>query len=185
VQTGNGRCGSLFAYQQLGVTPDVLTTAKGLGGGFPIGAMLTTAKIAETLAFGTHGSTYGGNPLGCAVAEAVLDEVTSADIAANIKARSQQLREGLTALAKKFGVFDGVRGMGLLLGAPMSAAWKGRAKDVVNAALRQGLWVLIAGPDVLRLAPPLNLSEADAAEGLRRLEHALAELTALPKVSNG
>jgi succinylornithine transaminase family protein len=152
VQTGNGRCGSLFAYQQLGVTPDVLTTAKGLGGGFPIGAMLTTAKIAETLAFGTHGSTYGGNPLGCAVAEAVLDEVTSADIAANIKARSQQLREGLTALAKKFGVFDGVRGMGLLLGAPMSAAWKGRAKDVVNAALRQGLWVLIAGPDVPRAA---------------------------------
>jgi succinylornithine transaminase family protein len=185
VQTGNGRCGSLFAHEQLGVTPDVLTTAKGLGGGFPIGAMLTTARIAETLGFGSHGSTYGGNPLACAVAEAVLDEVTSEAISGNVRARSQQLREGLAVLAKKYGVFEGVRGMGLLLGAPMSAAWKGRAKDVVNAALRQGLWVLVAGPEVLRLAPPLNLSEADAAEGLRRLEAALAELTALPKVSNG
>ena len=183
VQTGNGRTGTLFAYQQMGVTPDVLTTAKGLGGGFPIGAMLATNKCADVLAFGTHGSTYGGNPLACAVGLAVLDEVASASTSANVKARSQQLREGLTAIGKRYGIFDGVRGMGLLLGAPMSAAWKGKSKDVVNAGLKHGLWVLVAGPDVLRLAPALNLTEADAAEGLKRLEAACAELAAVAKAA--
>lgn len=184
VQTGNGRSGTLFAYQQMGVTPDVLTTAKGLGGGFPIGAMLTTSKLAETLAFGTHGSTYGGNALGCAVGLAVLEEISSTATAANVKARAQQLREGLTRIGRRYGIFDEVRGIGLLLGAPLSAAWKGKAKEVVNAGLRHGLWVLMAGPDVLRLAPALNLTEADAAEGLKRLEAACAELTALPKAVN-
>jgi acetylornithine/N-succinyldiaminopimelate aminotransferase len=185
VQTGNGRSGTLYAYQQMAVTPDVLTTAKGLGGGFPVGAMLTTAQYAETLAFGTHGSTYGGNPLACAVAEAVLEEIAKPELQANVKARSEQVRDGLAALSKRYALFDAPRGLGLLVGAPMSAAWKGKAKDVVNAGLRHGLWCLVAGPDVLRVAPALNISEADVVEGLRRLDAACAEVAALPKASNG
>jgi acetylornithine/N-succinyldiaminopimelate aminotransferase len=184
IQTGIGRSGSLYAYQEFGVTPDVLTSAKGLGGGFPIGAMLTTAAIAESLPFGSHGSTYGGNPLGCAVAEAVIDIVTDPAVLAGVKQRSQQVRDGLATLARRYGMFEAPRGMGLLLGAPMSGPWKGKAKDVVNAGLRQGVWCLIAGPDVLRIAPSLIIPEADIAEGLKRLDAACAELTAMPKASN-
>jgi len=184
IQTGMGRTGTLYAYQQMGVTPDVLTTAKALGGGFPIGAMLTTTEIAQSLAFGTHGSTYGGNPLACAVGLAAVEEVAKPELLANVKARAEQIRSGLNAIAKRYGIFDAVRGTGLLIGGPMSAAWKGKAKDVVNAAFKQGLWCLIAGPDVLRVAPPLVNSEADAAEGLKRLDAACASLASMPKVSN-
>ncbi|HEY0973352.1 MAG TPA: aspartate aminotransferase family protein [Solimonas sp.] len=177
VQTGNGRSGALYAYQQFGVTPDVLTTAKGLGGGFPIGAMLTTAKIAEALAFGTHGSTYGGNPLACAVAGAVLDEISRPVVLENVRARAEQLRSGLAALSARYGLFGPARGLGLLVGAPMSESWNGRAKDVVNAALKEGVWLLVAGPDVLRFAPALNITEAELQEGLARLERACVTLT--------
>jgi len=183
VQCGNGRSGQLYAYQHFGVTPDVLTTAKGLGGGIPIGAMLTTAKVAESLAFGTHGSTYGGNPLACAVAEAVFDAIHTPAISANVAARSAQLREGLLAIGQRYGIFTGVRGLGLLLGAPVADAWKGKAKDIVNAGLRHGVWTLVAGPDVLRLAPALNITEAEVAEGLKRLDAACAELTAPAKAA--
>jgi acetylornithine/N-succinyldiaminopimelate aminotransferase len=184
VQTGNGRSGTLYAYEQYGVVPDILTTAKGLGGGFPVAAMLTTAKVGASLAFGTHGSTYGGNPLACAVAFAALEEVSSPATLANVKARSQQIRDGLDGMAKRYGLFDQVRGMGLLLGAAMAPAWKGRAKELVNAGLRHGVWTLVAGPDVLRIAPSLIITEAECAEALRRLDAACAELAALPKASN-
>ncbi|HUR41398.1 MAG TPA: acetylornithine/succinyldiaminopimelate transaminase [Verrucomicrobiae bacterium] len=182
IQTGMGRSGTLFAYQQVGVTPDVLTSAKGLGGGFPIGAMLTTAAIADSLPFGTHGSTYGGNPLGCAVGEAVMELVTDPQLLAGVQQRAALIRENLVKLAR-YGVFEAPRGMGLLIGAPMAAAWKGKAKEVVNAGLRHGVWTLVAGPDVLRLAPSLIIPEADIAEGFKRLELALQELTALPKAA--
>ncbi|WP_370308461.1 aspartate aminotransferase family protein [Sinimarinibacterium flocculans] len=177
VQTGNGRSGTLFAYEQYGVTPDVLTTAKGLGGGFPIGAMLTTDALAGVLAFGTHGSTYGGNPLACAVADAVVEEIARPELLRNVGERAAQLTAGLEEIGARYGLFSTTRGMGLLIGAPLSDAWKGRAKDVVNAALAEGLWLLVAGPDVLRFAPALNISEADVAEGLRRFERACAALT--------
>ncbi|SEQ98353.1 acetylornithine/N-succinyldiaminopimelate aminotransferase [Solimonas aquatica] len=176
VQTGNARSGTLYAYQQYGVQPDVLTTAKGLGGGFPIGAMLATEAAAQALAFGTHGSTYGGNPLACAVAGAVLEELVKPELLANVQARSQQLREGLTQIGERYGQFSAPRGMGLLLGAPLTDSWKGRAKDIVNAGLKQGVWLLVAGPDVLRFAPALNISAADMAEGLARLDRACAAL---------
>lgn len=183
VQSGNGRSGHLYAYQHFSVEPDVLTTAKGLGGGIPIGAMLTTAKHAETLAFGTHGSTYGGNPLACAVAHAVFEQINTPEMMANVKARAVQLREGLLAIGTRYGVFEGVRGLGLLVGAPMSAAWKGKAKEIVNAGLKHGVWTLVAGPDVLRMAPALNITEAEVAEGLKRLEAACAEVSALAKAA--
>lgn len=175
VQTGNGRSGTHFAYEQLGVVPDVLTTAKGLGGGFPIGAMLTTREYAASLGFGTHGSTYGGNPLACAVALAALEEIAKPELKANVAARTEQLAAGLKSLAARYGVFEMERGMGLLRGAVMSPAYKGRAKALVNAGLKHGVWTLVAGPDVLRVAPPLNITEADMAEGLRRLDVACAD----------
>jgi acetylornithine/N-succinyldiaminopimelate aminotransferase len=184
VQTGMGRSGHLFAYQHYGVVPDVLTSAKGLGGGFPVGAMLTTAKCAEILQFGTHGSTYGGNPLACAVAETVLGIINDPALLAGVTKRSRLMQDGLNAIGKRYGVFEPVRGLGLLLGAPVSAAWKGRAKEIVNAGLRHGVWALVAGPDVLRLAPSLVIPEADLAEGLKRLEAAVAELTKVPKAAN-
>lgn len=174
VQTGNGRTGHLYAYQQAGVVPDVLTTAKGMGGGFPIGAMLTTEALAATLSVGTHGSTYGGNPLGCAVAEAVLTEVLSEALMQNVADRHQQLVAGLEALGSRYGLWAGVRGQGLLLGAPLVAAWQGKAGQLAAAALRHGVWVLVAGPDVLRFAPALNITAADVDEGLQRLGTACA-----------
>lgn len=176
VQTGMGRSGRLYAYQNYGVTPDVLTSAKGLGGGFPIGAMLCTRAAAEVLQFGTHGSTYGGNPLACAVAGAVLDIVSDPAVLAGVETRAAQIREGLEAVGKRYGLFEAPRGLGLLIGAPLSAEWKGKAKEVVNAGLRHGLWTLVAGPDVLRIAPSLIIPEADIAEGLERLDAACAEL---------
>ncbi|TDU30733.1 acetylornithine aminotransferase [Panacagrimonas perspica] len=184
VQTGNGRCGTYFAYEQYGVTPDILTTAKGLGGGIPVAAMLTTDAVATSLAFGTHGSTYGGNPLATAVALAAVNEIALPETMANVKARGEQMREGILAIARRYGVFDGVRGMGLLLGAPMSASWKGRAKDVVNAGLRHGVWCLVAGADVVRLVPSLVIGEADVEEGLRRLDAACAELAGASRAAN-
>jgi acetylornithine/N-succinyldiaminopimelate aminotransferase len=183
VQSGNGRSGHLYAYQHYGVTPDVLTTAKGLGGGMPIGAMLTTAQYAEVLAFGTHGSTYGGNPLACAVALAVFTAINTPTMMDNVRARAVQLREGLNSIGSRYGIFEGTRGLGLLIGAPMSAAWKGKAKEVVNAGLKHGVWTLVAGPDVLRMAPALNITEAEVVEALKRLDAACAEITSLAKAA--
>jgi acetylornithine/N-succinyldiaminopimelate aminotransferase len=184
IQTGMGRTGRLFAYMGLGVTPDVLTSAKALGGGFPIGAMLTTATLAASLPFGTHGSTYGGNALACAVAGAAFEIISAPATLAGVQTRAQRFLEGLDTLSKRYGIFERARGAGLLIGVPMSPAWKGRAKEVVNAGLRHGVWCLIAGPEVLRVAPSLIIPEADIAEGLKRLEAACAELTALPRVAN-
>ena len=133
VQTGNGRTGNFYAYQGLGVTPDVLSTAKSLGGGFPIGAMLTTAELAEHMKVGTHGSTYGGNPLGCAVAEAVVDVVSKPETLAGVLEREALFREGLEKINAKYNIFAEVR-QGLLLGAALNEQWQGRARDVLVAA---------------------------------------------------
>ena len=169
VQTGVGRTGALYAYQQYGVTPDILTSAKGLGGGFPIGAMLTTSEIAQHFSVGTHGTTYGGNPLACAVAEAVIDTVNTAEVQANVTARAAQLRAGLEALNAELGLFAEVRGMGLLLGAVLQPAYAGQARELLLAAAQHGVVVLQAGADVVRFAPSLVISEADIAEALDRL----------------
>lgn len=173
VQTGVGRTGALYAYQQYGVTPDILTSAKGLGGGFPIGAMLTTTEIAQHFSVGTHGTTYGGNPLACAVAEAVIDTVNTAEVQANVTARAAQLRAGLEALNAELGLFAEVRGMGLLLGAVLNDHYAGRAGEVVAKAAEAGVIVLQAGPNVVRFAPSLVIGEDDVSEALGRLGSAL------------
>ena len=173
VQTGVGRTGALYAYQQYGVVPDILTSAKGLGGGFPIGAMLTTSEIAQHFSVGTHGTTYGGNPLACAVAEAVIDTVNTAEVQANVTARAAQLRTGLEALNAELGLFAEVRGMGLLLGAVLNDHYAGRAGEVVAKAAEAGVIVLQAGPNVVRFAPSLVIGEDDVSEALGRLGSAL------------
>lgn len=176
VQTGFGRTGSLYAYQQLGITPDILASAKSLGGGFPIGAMLTTAAIAEHLKPGTHGSTYGGNPLACAVAEAVFDVVHTDEVLQGVKHREQLFKEKLAAINAKYNVFKDIRGQGLLLGAELAEKYEGKARDFLTAGGEEGVMVLIAGPSVIRFTPSLIVPEADIEEGLARFERAVAKV---------
>ena len=168
VQSGAGRTGALYAYMNGGVVPDILTTAKGLGGGFPIGAMLTTTTIAASFGVGAHGTTYGGNPLACAVADAVLDIVSDPQTLANVAARHAQLLDGLSALNKKTGAFKAVRGEGLLIGCELADAFSGRGKDLVRLCEAEGLLVLIAGPSVMRFAPSLLIGADDVQLGLVR-----------------
>ncbi|EGR5062052.1 aspartate aminotransferase family protein [Vibrio cholerae] len=176
VQTGNGRTGDFYAYQGIGVTPDILATAKSLGGGFPIGAMLTTAKIAEHMKVGVHGSTYGGNPLACAVAEAVVDFVAQPEILAGVKQREQWMRAELEKINQKYHIFKEIRGKGLLLGAALNDEWQGRARDILVAAGKQGLMVLVAGASVVRFTPSLIISQQEIEEGMARLDKAIATL---------
>jgi acetylornithine/N-succinyldiaminopimelate aminotransferase len=176
VQTGNGRTGNFYAYQGLGVTPDILSTAKSLGGGFPIGAMLTTTELATHLKVGTHGSTYGGNPLACAVAEAVVDVVSQPETLAGVKEREALFRDGLAKINDKYQIFSEVRGKGLLLGAALNEEWQGRARDVLVAAGEQGLMVLVAGANVVRFTPSLVITTQEIEEGLSKLDKAIATL---------
>ena len=168
-----GRSGKLYTYQKMGVVPDILTTAKALGCGFPIGAMLTTKKIASSLVVGTHGSTFGGNPMACAVACKVLELINTSEMLNGVEERSQRLIRGINQINSRCGVFQEVRGVGLLLGCELKKQYAGKARDVITAATESGLLVLVAGADVVRLAPPLNISEEDLAQGLERFEQSL------------
>ena len=170
VQTGMGRTGELFAYMHYGVTPDILTSAKSLGGGFPIAAMLTTESLAKHLVVGTHGTT-------CAVGNAVIDVINTPEVLDGVKARHDQFKTRLEAIGQQYGLFTQVRGLGLLLGCVLSDAWKGKAKDIFNAAEQEGLMILQAGPDVVRFAPSLVVDEADIKDGLDRFERAVQKLT--------
>jgi acetylornithine/N-succinyldiaminopimelate aminotransferase len=176
VQTGVGRTGELYAYMGYGVTPDILTTAKALGGGFPIGAMLTTTEIAKHLVVGTHGSTYGGNPLACAVALAALNTVNTPAVLAGVKAKAQLFNDGLQKINEKYHVFSEVRSAGLLIGAVLNNDFAGKARDIMLAAAEQGLMALVAGTNVVRFAPSLVIPDADIVAGLARFEQAIANV---------
>jgi len=173
IQSGMGRTGALFSYMQKGIVPDILTSAKGLGGGFPVGAMLTTADVAQAFGPGVHGTTYGGNPLACAVAGAVFDVINTTEVLDGVKARHALFSEGLRAINKRRAVFSDVRGEGVWIGCELAAPWKGKAAAVMQAAGEAGLLVLMAGVDVVRLAPSLVISLDEILEGLARLETAL------------
>lgn len=176
VQTGAGRTGQLYAYQHYNVVPDILTSAKGLGGGFPIGAMLAKEAWAQVFQPGTHGTTFGGNPLAATVANSVLAQMDSA-LLAGVGERHTLIVDKLNALNAKYDVFSAVRGMGLLIGAELASHLRGKAKALTNLAAEEGLIALIAGPDVLRFAPALNIPLADIDEAFVRLERAVARLT--------
>ncbi|WP_413615219.1 aspartate aminotransferase family protein [Halomonas cupida] len=176
VQTGAGRTGSLYAYMDYGVSPDILTSAKGIGGGFPVGAMLTTDRVAPAMAIGTHGSTYGGNALASAVALAAVRHIDTPEVLEGANRRFDLIREHLETINRKHGVFKEIRGKGLLVGAEMAPAYEGRAKDILPLAIEEGVMALVAGPNVLRMAPSLVIPEEDIVEGLERLERAIARM---------
>jgi acetylornithine/N-succinyldiaminopimelate aminotransferase len=176
VQTGAGRLGTLYAYQQTDIMPDILTTAKGLGNGFPVAAMLTTTKIAKSLAIGTHGSTYGGNPLACSIAEAVIDIINTPEVLAGVNTKSNRLKAGLESINSRFPFCEEVRGKGLLIGCALNDEYKGRAGEFLKAAQTKGLLVLIAGPNVIRMAPSLLIPDADIDAGLVILEAAIRDI---------
>jgi acetylornithine/N-succinyldiaminopimelate aminotransferase len=173
IQSGMGRTGALFSYMQKGVVPDILTSAKGLGGGFPVGAMLTTADVASAFGPGVHGTTYGGNPLACAVAGAVFDVVNTTEVLDGVKARHALFIEGLKAINARRHVFRDLRGEGVWIGCELDDPWRGKAADVMRAASDAGVLVLMAGTDVVRIAPSLVISLDEILEGLARLEAGL------------
>lgn len=172
VQSGVGRTGSLYAYMHYGVTPDALTTAKALGGGFPIGAMLTREDLAQVMGVGTHGTTYGGNPLAGAVAGAVISLIHQPDFLAGVSMRHDWFVNQLQALNQRLPVFKEIRGLGLLIGAVLNDDFAGKAKQFNLLAAEEGVMVLIAGANVVRFAPALNISEAEVKEGMARFERA-------------
>lgn len=173
IQTGAGRTGAWFGFQHAGIVPDAITVAKGIGGGFPIGALVTFGAASELFFPGTHGSTFGGNALGTAVGGAVLAEIESAGLVANAALRETQLREGIAALGSP--LIGGVRGKGLLLGIALTSPV---AKAVVAAAQEHGLIVNAANDDTIRIAPPLTIGDAEVAEFLRLFGAALATVSA-------
>ncbi len=176
VQSGVGRTGHLYAYMGLDVTPDIMTTAKSLGGGFPVGAMLTTSAIAQHLKPGTHGSTYGGNPLACAVAERVLDIINQPEVLEGVLKKEALFREHLEQINEKYKVFSEVRGKGMLLGCALNDDYQGRAKEFMAAATEENLMCLVAGANVIRFAPSLVIPDEDIKEGLSRFERAVAKI---------
>jgi len=174
VQTGMGRTGDLYAYMQYGVVPDVLTTAKALGCGFPIGAMLTTDELAKTLSVGTHGTTYGGNPL--AVAGAVFSVINTPEVLEGVKQRHQWFLDGLNKINQQYPIFSEIRGGGLLIGCQLTKDYAGKAKQITQLANEEGVIALIAGPDVVRFTPSLVIPEQDVKEGLARFARAVARI---------
>ncbi|MFG6565627.1 aspartate aminotransferase family protein [Sulfitobacter sp. 1A13421] len=174
VQCGVGRTGRLFAHEWAGITPDIMMVAKGIGGGFPLGAVLATEKAASGMTAGTHGSTYGGNPLGCAVGCAVLDVVADAAFLAEVSRKAGLLRQRLEGLvAEHPEVFEEVRGAGLMLGLKCKAA----NADVVASGYAHELITVPAADNVIRLLPPLTISDDEIAEAVTRLDAIARDLT--------
>jgi acetylornithine/N-succinyldiaminopimelate aminotransferase len=170
VQSGMGRTGKLFAHEWAGITPDVMAIAKGIGGGFPVGAFLATSEAAKGMVPGTHGSTFGGNPLAVAVGNAVLDAILEPGFLDHVQAMSLRLKQELARVKDEFpDLVEEVRGSGLLVGIKVKPPYS----DVINACMAEKFLTVGAGDNVVRLLPPLNVTEAEIAESTRRLSAAL------------
>jgi acetylornithine/N-succinyldiaminopimelate aminotransferase len=176
VQCGVGRTGKLFAHEWAGVSPDIMMVAKGIGGGFPLGAVLATEHAAKGMVAGTHGSTYGGNPLGCAVGAAVLGIVSEDAFLADVSRKSALFRQGLESLvARHPDVLEAVRGQGLMLGLKCRVP----PADLVKAGYAAHVLIVAAADNVVRLLPALNIAEADITEALTRLDRAASAVKTL------
>ena len=176
MQSGLGRTGRVFAYEwEQGVTPDVLTVAKALGGGLPIGATLVGEKASKTLSLGSHGSTFGGNPVAAATARVVWRRVREPALLEHVRRQGEALSGRLHSINRELGMFREIRGKGLMLGAVLVEAWQGRAGALMEQCRRRGVLVLQAGPDVVRFLPPLTISDEELSIGLERLHRALGE----------
>lgn len=175
VQTGIGRTGAFFSYERSGIAPDIMALAKGIGGGFPMGACLATIEAGKGMVAGSHGSTFGGNPLAMAVGNAVLDLVLAEGFLQQVGLLSLIARQRLAEIKDMYpNVIDAVRGEGLMLGIKTHVA----NSEVVSALLRQNMLAVGAGDNVVRLLPPLNIDEATLSEGLNRIERACADIDA-------
>ena len=173
VQCGAGRTGKLFAYEWAGITPDVMAVAKGLGGGFPVGAILATAEAAKGMTPGTHGSTFGGNPLAMSVATAVIDVVTEPGFLDAVQAKSLRLKQSLTSIKDQFPlIVEDVRGAGLLTGLKLKGSVT--PAQVVKAAIAEKLLLVAAGDNTVRVIPPLTVSNEEIADGIERLAKSLS-----------
>lgn len=174
VQVGMGRSGKLWGHENLGIEPDVFTSAKALGGGVPIGALLAKGEAANVLVPGTHASTYGGNPLACAAGLAVAQYMCDHDLLSNVQARGEQLTEGLADLAAKYpNILADSRGWGLLKGIKIKDDAGVTAGELVGDAMKEGLLLVAAGPSVVRFVPPLIVTEAEISQALELFENAL------------
>ncbi|WP_456389874.1 acetylornithine transaminase [Profundibacter sp.] len=174
IQCGMGRTGKLFAHEWAGITPDIMLVAKGIGGGFPLGALLATENAAAGMTAGTHGSTYGGNPLACAVGNVVMEVVATDDFLADVRRKAGTLRQKLEGLvASHPDVFEQVRGSGLMLGLKCVAP----NMDVINAGYAAQVLTVPAADNVVRLLPALNITDDEMAEAVARLDTAATEIT--------
>lgn len=177
VQSGNGRTGALYAYMNTGVVPDILTTAKGIGGGFPIGIMMTTAEFADKhFTPGVHGTTFGGNPLACAVAEAVFDIISTQEVLAGVRRKAAYAAQRLREMGEKHACFSEVRESGLWMGCELTPALAGKSGAFMQAAAANGLLHIVAGPNVVRLATSLIISDEELDEGLARMEKTCVQM---------
>lgn len=174
VQTGVGRTGELYAYMHYGVVPDLLSTAKALGGGFPIGALLAREQFAKVMTPGTHGTTYGGNPLASAVSQRVLELINTDEVLSGVKQRHRELVERLQQINQRYPLFSEIRGLGLLIGCQLRDEYQGTAKQLLLLAAQEGVMILIAGSHVVRFAPALIIRATELQQGLDRFERACA-----------
>ncbi|MFV0949138.1 aspartate aminotransferase family protein [Wolbachia endosymbiont of Nasonia giraulti] len=172
VQCGAGRTGKLFAYEHIGIKPDICALAKGIGGGFPLGACLATEKVAKYMAVGMHGSTFGGNPLATSVGNAVLDELLSPGFLENVEVRGKSLKNKLEDLASKFPMIEEVRGKGLMLGIKVKMNNQKFAEELSHRGL---LTVGVTSDNVVRILPPLIITEKEIDEGIEILTQYLSE----------
>lgn len=175
VQAGIGRLGTLFAYQSFGVIPDVITMAKGLGGGFPVGACLATNKAASAFEPGDHGNTFGGNPLACSVANTVIDEILSENLLENVKTAGAYIIDKLTTLKNKYSVIKDIRGKGLLIGMEID----GTIKDFQNTCFQNKLLLIPAGASTIRILPPLNVNKDEIDEMLLVFEKSIVDFSGI------
>ena len=172
VQSGVGRMGNLFGYMAFGIEPDILTSAKGLGGGIPIGATLTKNDIASSMSVGSHGSTFGGNPMACAVADKVIEIVSNPNLLQEVKEKETLLVNKLEGVSKKHQAFREIRSSGLWIGCELNN--NGEVNELLDRCYESGLIAVSAGTSTLRFAPALNISEDEISEGIERLEDALS-----------
>tara|TARA_B100000676_G_scaffold300714_1_gene346781 strand:+ start:367 stop:1599 length:1233 start_codon:yes stop_codon:yes gene_type:complete len=178
IQSGMGRTGKLYAHEWSGVEPDIMTLAKALGGGLPIGAMLAGPKVSDVLQLGSHGSTFGGNPVACAVARVVLRRMCDPKLMTRVQELGERVAKRLREFGESRQLFAEVRNAGLLVGAELRAPFAGKAGAVGAAGANHGLLVLVAGPDVVRLLPPLTITDEELEAGMTRLETSLEEMIA-------
>lgn len=173
VQTGIGRTGKLFAYQHYLVEPDLISLAKALGGGFPIGAILVKDEFSSGFAVGSHGSTFGGNPLACAIANCVLDLINTPEVLSGVILRGDRIKARLEQINLELNLYSEIRGLGLLIGAHLAPDYQGRAKEIMLAGFDHGVATLVASLNVTRFTPALIIPELDLNLGLDRFYQAL------------